>query len=132
MYINNRVMFDLSLLGFTANVQLVVTHVISIAICAQCKWPVHLSHPSTMTKVFDHFSSITKMLQQRDTKAKEQAETAKQLVIRESADVLKKERQLKEQEQELAQQKADLQAYAQDLMQYKCLENSLESYPNQA
>ena len=132
MYINNRVMFDLSLLGFTANVQLVVTHVISIAICAQFKWPVHLSHPSTMAKAFDHFSSITKMLQQRDAKAKAQAETAKQLVIRESADVLKKERQLAEQEQELAQQKADLQAYAQDLMQYKCLENSLESYPNQA
>jgi hypothetical protein len=85
-----------------------------------------------MAKVFDHFSSITKMLQQRDAKAKSQAETAKQLVIKESADVLKKERQLAEQEQELAQQKADLQAYAQDLMQYKRLENSLESYPNRA
>jgi hypothetical protein len=34
MYINNR---DFSLLGFTANVQLVVTHVISIAIFAQFK-----------------------------------------------------------------------------------------------
>jgi len=34
MYINNR---DFSLLGFTANVQLVVTHVISIAIFAPFK-----------------------------------------------------------------------------------------------
>ena len=87
-----------------------------------------------MAKAFDHFSSITKMLQQRDgeAKAKAQAESAKQLVLKETADVLNKRRQLAEQEQELAQQKADLQAYAQDLMQYKCLENSLESYPNQA
>ncbi len=132
-------MFDLSLLGFTANVQLVVTHVISIAICAQFKWPVHLSHPTAMAtpthpqpKAFDHFSSIAKRLQERDAKVKAQAETAKQLVLKEAADVLKKERQLAKQEQELAQQKADLSAYAQDLMQYKRLENSLESYPNQA
>ena len=131
MYISNRLMRDLSLLGFTANVQLVVTHVISIAICAQFKWPV-LSHPTAMAtptpplpKAFDHFSSIGKMLQARDAKAQAQAESAKRLVLAEAADVLKKER-------ELAQQKADLSTYAQDLMQYKRPENSLESCPNQA
>ena len=91
-----------------------------------------MATPTLPPKAFDHFSSITKRLQEQDAKVKAQAETAKQLVLKETADVLKKERQLAKQEQELAQQKADLSAYAQDLMQYKRLENSLESYPNQA
>ena len=91
-----------------------------------------MATPTLHPKAFDHFSSITKRLQERDAKVKAQAETAKQLVLKETADVLKKERQLAKQEQELAQQKADLSAYAQDLMQYKRLENLLESCPNQA
>ena len=65
---------------------------------------------------FDHFSSVVKLLEAREAKARAQADAAKKLVMVEAADVLRKER-------ELAQQKADLSAYAQDLMPYKCPEN---------
>ena len=106
-------MRDLSLLGFTANVQLVVTHVISIAICAQFKWPLPSQLAAMATpRPFDHFSSIGKLLEAREAKARAQADTAKRLVMAEAADVLRRKR-------ELAQQKADLSAYAQDLMPYK-------------
>ena len=114
MYINNR---DFSLLGFTANVQLVVTHVISIAIVAQFKWVMAISSSSKRViatilvflyghqlavmatpKPYDHFSSIGKLFAARDDKAKaqSQAESAKQLILSQTQDVLRKERELKQ------------------------------------
>jgi hypothetical protein len=62
-------------------------------------------------KPYDHFTSIGKLFAARDAeaKAKSQAESAKALILSQTQDVLRKER-------ELEQLKTDLSAYAQDLM----------------